>query len=566
MNLLPGPVAVASGRRGVAIGAVLLVGLGVLLIVAGTLHYVRAGVASIGGADAAIQTRLAARSAVRVFARNLHENQSGMLGGAVPEPPATYELFELPGPGDGRLAVARLLPLGPGGSRIVSESAKLDLNLATAEELEATGLLSSIEASTIVAARDARPGGRFVHLSDLLSLEGDGAPGPSRVLGPLDELAILSRVDADAEDIGERIASRLGDDLGPRGGATPLAEVLTIHSFEPDLQIDGSERLLLPESGEGSLDLEGLGPETRQYVQAWLGTSEDREVEKIEGDQVPETESATERDSGTTVDEDEFIRRVWTIADRNGGDAGLALDGFTLVDGGWRNGLLDINLASVEALRGLPGIDEEIAAALVARRESIAEDRRFDRFWPVAEGVVDAERWLPVVSRVTTRSLVWRATLAVGIVPADDPDAPLASPIAWEVVVDCGGARPRLVEIRDVTMLELVARMIAGDDEQVFDVEASEPDGPDEDSDRFRGEPLFSEEPLFERQPLFPGTSLFSEDPLFEGPSLFPGSSDSEGTGFGDSGSSTEPRDALESPLRRDRGPGGRWRPATGSR
>ena len=33
------------GRRGIAIAAVLLVGLGVLLIVVGTLHFVRAGVA-----------------------------------------------------------------------------------------------------------------------------------------------------------------------------------------------------------------------------------------------------------------------------------------------------------------------------------------------------------------------------------------------------------------------------------------------------------------------------------------------------------------------------------------
>ena len=46
-----------SRRRGIAIGAVLLVGLGVLLIVVGTLHFVRAGVASMGGIDDAIQTQ-----------------------------------------------------------------------------------------------------------------------------------------------------------------------------------------------------------------------------------------------------------------------------------------------------------------------------------------------------------------------------------------------------------------------------------------------------------------------------------------------------------------------------
>ena len=58
----------SSGRRGIAIGAVLLVGLGVLLIVVGTLHFVRAGVVSIGGVDGAVQSRFAARSAVRALA------------------------------------------------------------------------------------------------------------------------------------------------------------------------------------------------------------------------------------------------------------------------------------------------------------------------------------------------------------------------------------------------------------------------------------------------------------------------------------------------------------------
>ncbi len=555
-----------SRRRGIAIGAVLLVGLGVLLIVAGTLHFVRAGVASMGSIDDAIQTRLAARSAVRVLALDLHAERDSMLRGASPNPPDSYELFDLSGGQDGRIAVARLLPLGPGGARVASEAARIDLNLATASELAATGLLSASEGATIVAARDARPGGRFEHLTDLLALVGDGAPGPTRVLGPLDEIAILSRVDGDEEDLGERISLRLDGDLGSANGARPLSQVLTVHSFEPDLQVDGSERLLLPGSGEGSLDVDGLDPEIRQYVRAWLETPEDEDAKEGEDADLLEGASALQADSGTKVDEAEFVRRVWAIAERNGGDAGLALDALTSVEGGWRNGLLDINLASSEALQGIEGMDETMARAIVARRDSVAEDRRFDRFWPISEGVVESDAWLKVVPRITTRSLVWRATFAVGIVPADDPDAPLASPVAWEVVIDCGGDRPRLVEVRDVTMLELVARMIVDDDEQALEVEASESDGPDADSDLFSEEPLFSGDPLFESQPLFPETSLFPEASLFEGPSLFPGSSDSEETNFGAPGSSAEPLDAVESPLRRDRGPGGRWRPATGSR
>ena len=321
-----------SRRRGIAIGAVLLVGLGVLLIVVGTLHFVRAGVASMGGIDDAIQNRLAARSAVRVLAADLYSERSGMLRGSSPEPPESYELFDLPGGDGGRIAVARLLPLGPAGARVVSEAGKIDLNLASADELAATGLLSVSEAATIVAARDARPGGRFEHLSDLLALEGDGAPGPARVLGPLDEIAILSRVDGDEEDLGERISMRLDDDLGSSVGGRPLSEVLTVHAFEPDLRRDGSTRLLLSRSGAESLELDDLDPETRAYVEAVLEVPGGRDEDGVEVGDDSEAGSDTDLESSGSLDEDEFVRRIWTIADRNGGDAGLTLDTITPVD------------------------------------------------------------------------------------------------------------------------------------------------------------------------------------------------------------------------------------------
>ena len=76
------------------------------------------------------------------------------------------------------------------------------------KHVRAVALHSGMSWDAILAARDARPGGRFEHLSDLLALEGDGAPGPSRVLGPLDEIAILSRVDGDEEDLGDDECAR----------------------------------------------------------------------------------------------------------------------------------------------------------------------------------------------------------------------------------------------------------------------------------------------------------------------------------------------------------------------
>ncbi|MEE2972656.1 MAG: hypothetical protein VX672_05980 [Planctomycetota bacterium] len=555
-----------AGRRGIALAAVLVVGLGILLIVVGTLHFVRAGVASMGGIDEAIQNRLTARSAVRALAADLFAQRSSMLQGLVPQLPSSYELFDLPGGDGGRIAVVRVLPLGPGGARVGSEAAKLDLNRATAAELTATGLLSASEAATIVAARNSRPGGRFEHLSDLLALEGDAALSPTRILGPPEEIAILSRVDEDEEDLGERISLRLDADLRAGVDARPLVDVLTVHAFEPDLRIDGTSRFLLPGPGE-SVDLEGLGPETGRYVEAWLGSGEESEDDRSGDQEASESDAGVDRESSATPDPNEFVRTIWKIANRNGGDAGIALDALTWTDGGWRNGLLDVNLASQEALLGIEGMDETMAAAVVARRDAVPEDRRFDRFWPIGEGVVDAEAWLAVVPRITTRSLVWRATFAVGSVPADDPEAALSSPIAWEVVVDCGGDRPRLVEIRDVTMLELVVRMLAETEESRPEPEIPGDRPPGEESDGFDGEPLFdqgplfAEESLFDDAPLFPESSPFDEGSIFGERPLFPGSptfgnpdSDPPGTGSGSDAGTGSTRS-------RDRGPGGRWRP-----
>jgi hypothetical protein len=205
-------------------------------------------------------------------------------------------------------------------------------------------------------------------------------------------------------------------------------------------------------------------------------------------------------------------------------------------------------------------MDEAMAAAIVARRDSVAEDRRFDRFWPITEGVVGSEAWLPVVGEVTTRSFVWRATFAVGVVPADDPDAPLESPIVWEVVVDCGGEAPRLVEVRDVTMLELVARMIADSADRAPSFEDPEADASGVDSGLLDDLRLFDDQPLFSEQP------LFEFDSILDGPPLFSGDSTPDDPFAGRSGGAAEPNVPSPTPLPRDRGPGGRWRPATGSR
>ncbi|MFM1833425.1 MAG: hypothetical protein RLZZ461_1741 [Planctomycetota bacterium] len=564
-----------SPRRGLALAAVLVVGLGLLLIAVGTLHLVRAEVSAIAAGEARVQSRFAARAAARALMTELAGQREAVLAGLPLDAPEALELFDLEGGDGGRLAIARLLPVGTSGSRLVPEAGRLDLNVVDAEALIATGLFDRREAEAAIAARDARPSGRFASVLDLLALEGDAAIGPDRVLGSLEDLRILSRVDAMEEDLGERVAARLDADLGP--SEEGLIDVLTVHAFEPDVRRDGSPRAT---ANDASPDLTSLDDATGRLVLAALGAATSGENpdrasrgggRRRSGSRATaeSNESPAPPESTAETTPDALGPRIAALAAGiPDADVGLAYDAITRFDGGWRNGLLDINTAPASALRGINGIDPELAASIVARRDVIDDARRFDRFWPVAEGLVELSIWGGIVDRITTRSTVWRAVIAVGVVPADDVDAPLESPIVWEMVVDLGESRPRLVEVRDVTMLELVARIEAArlGDGSAIERGIGEFDGGIEDASSeglFDESPLFDDEPLFEDAPLFEDDPLFGDSPLFDDAPLFDAGSPFDDPPADRTGSSPRPAGAAGP---RDRGPGGRWRPATSSR
>ncbi len=574
------------GPRGVALAAVLLVGMGIILVALGVIHLVRSEVAGLGAVADLEQSRLFGRSAIRAVAVELARERAFMLRGETPRLSETIELFELED-GSG-VAVARVLPTGPGGALLVAEASKLDLNLVDAESLADTGFMTIEEARTVVAARNARPGGRFDSVLDLLSLVGDVSFGPARFHGPLDEISILSRVDSDQGTAGDRVLARLDADLGAE--VRGLVDLLTVHAFEPNVRRDGSSRLV--DGTAKPEDVESLALEDRDTAALLEKFFQSESPPLADGPADLEGEDATELlgDSESLIEEveqpiansdgDALVPRLRSMQSLGLGDLGLAYDAITDSSGGWRNGLLDINTASTAALLGIEGIGPELAAEIVGRRESVAANRRFDRLWPVVEGLVDAAEWDDIAPRITTRSLLWRMTLAVGVMRDDAVDESLEHPTVWEVVFDCGSVPPRVVELRDVTMLELVARIVAAGSEesefQPFDTGESRSAGEDAGEGLFAGDALFDSAswfddspPLFGDEPsLFEEESLFGEDstPL-EAPSLFETEKPLFGPGVGDAEGSRgggKPADSSEGS--RDRGPSGRWRPATGGR
>ena len=570
--------------RGVALAAVLLVGMGIMLLALGVIHLVRSEVAVLGAAADLEQSRLLGRSAIRAVAVELSRARALMLRGEPPRLPETIELFELDDGIGAGVAIARILPTGPGGTTLVAEAGRLDLNLVDAESLADTGYLNIEEARTVIAARTARPGGRFDSVLDLLSLVGDVSFSPSRMHGPLDEISILSRVDSDEGTTGDRILARLDADLGAE--VRGLADLLTVNAFEPDLRRDGSPRLV--DGSAASEDVESLAIEDRDtaaLLEKFLQSdspSDGDAPEESEGINEGSIDSAgAAREAGPPTSDPEgngLLSRLRSVQSLGLGDLGVAYDSVTDSSSGWRNGLLDINTASTPALLGIRGIGPELAAAIVARRESVTANRRFDRLWPVVEGLVEAKEWDEIAPRITTRSLIWRVTLAVGLVRDGDVGESLEHPTVWEVVFDCGSVPPRVVELRDVTMLELVARLLA--------VRSSESEfQPTDDANGFS--PGDGSSGLGAEGSLFESSSLDEPPSIFEtGPPLF-----EEGSLFGEMASPFEdsvlfdPEKSLFAPdagdaarrgsdgepvgsggVSRDRGPGGRWRSATEGR
>lgn len=514
-------------HRGAVLPAMLLIAMSLLLLAVGVIHMVRAEVVSLGASESLEQSRLIMRSAVHAVGARLQLDREAMLQGGTPDLQGAFDLFET----KTHQAVAILLPLGPHGERVVAEAGKLDLNTASASMIAATGSVSVIESEAIVAARAARGGGRFDRLDDLLSVEGAGID-ETRLYGDLNLLRVLSRVDGKEESLGERGMDRLDLELG--SGSTRLIDLLTVTSFEPDLRADGEPRLTLSDDGvNGSSGTSGA---VQVFFDTMRDTLAEREGLNDEGrDLVPIVVEAFSNQSESAFGSGDLIAE--------------AIDGLTLIEGGWRMGRIDINHAPVEVVRALPGLSETVARSIVDHRETVPEGNRFDRLWPVREGFVTYDAYAEPFNFITTRSLLWRVRIAGGLVLLGDADESIEAPLVWEVLFDCSVSPPRVVEVTDVSMMELLGQMLAAaDEETLVAVEEAETPSPGffDDPLLFDDPPLFDDAPLFDEAALFDDVALFDEAPLFSAPLLF-AEDDPQPEDLGDPSSTT--------------GPIGRWSP-----
>lgn len=431
-------------RRGVVLMAVLVVA-GIGLLLAGTmLLLVRGETASSSRAAEAVRSRSLAWSGVQAVLAELAAQRPAILAGERPQLDPQYLLGD-DGP---RLGVVRLLPAGPGGERISPESSRLDLATITAERLVASGLADEALAAAVIAARDAVPRGRLDSVAGLLAASATlGAAGRAidgvDLHGPLEELDLRGALAGEQGDLAERVLERLD---GPR--LRGLLDLLTVHAAENWLDAEGTPRISIRPPWSEEM---GAAIEAR-----FAGDLADAVRMLLAGEAIFDGKDLAE---GLSLDSDrdlmELLVRVGALAD----EASEIVAGLTFDPEPLRTGRLDLNSASLEAIRTLPGIDEDQAAAIVEVREQLSPQERLDPLWPLLREILRLEQYPEIIELIGVRSACWRLRIACGTVDAESPEGPIEQATVWEIVVDLSGESARLAAIREITLLDLAAQL-----------------------------------------------------------------------------------------------------------
>ena len=423
-------------RRGFVLLAVLVVaGIG-LAVAATVLMLARAETAGARRAAEATRAQVLAWSGLQVVAGELARERGRMLRGEAPRIERQMIVEE-----DGsRLGVVRLLPIGGRGELLVSEGGKIDLLRVSALELEAGGVDPAV-AAAVVAAREAA-GGRLDSVEALV-----GAPGLSMaaLFGPPESLDLRGAIEGREEDRRERILDRLGSDA-----PLALVDLLGVFSIEPSIDSEGEPRVLASP----------WSPDVEEIVREKVGEIAATAIARRLGGERPEGAPApTERD----------LAQALLDAGLPAGEWVAALDVLAVDPSPWRSGRLDLNLAPVEAIRMLPGITPEQAEEIVRVREDLSPEERRTVMWPALREILPLAAYPELVERISPRSLAWRVRLACGSVSTESPEGPIEDATVWEVVIDLSGDRPRFAAIREITQLDLVARLVLHLDEGSFE-------------------------------------------------------------------------------------------------
>ncbi|MCH9057412.1 MAG: helix-hairpin-helix domain-containing protein [Planctomycetes bacterium] len=385
------------------------------------------------------QARALVWSGVQAVMAELATQREDILQGRDPHVTEEWTVFERQ---DGTRGVFRLIPIGADGLPIVSESAKLDVNHATAEMLEALPMIDRTLADAIVQAREQR---LFRSVEELIAVDG-----------------------IDADLLYGQPGAFAGEDALMQGGDRPaLTEVLTVFSFDPNIQA-GIGREGYRHRGDLRINLNT--PWSERLGRAIARRYDDNVANVVKGLK----ERGVEFESKATLVE---VLSDFNVPPR---DWAEVFDVFTVSSDPYLLGRVDVTQASEMVLACLPGFDDAIARSAVEMRDGLDAESLKSPTWLVAEEVLTPVQYAQCADTVTTRSMQWRVRIEAGLLrddaqinwsggdrgnPAEadfeslaylyQEDAGLMDRVVVEAVIDISSARPRVAYLRDLTLMNV---------------------------------------------------------------------------------------------------------------
>ncbi len=441
-------------RAGFALLAVVVVVAAAVLVTTGALFASRAATVHAAASASEARLRHAALDGVALMADRLAQSRAAILAGATPDAESlglSDSLVFSTGEGT-ELVEVRLAPM-PGGGYLESEGAKLDFTRAGDDAIAA--LLedgSSERRALLEAARASRLRSSLDGAASLVS-SGERLRALRELLGGLRTVGAAFAEDAPEEPEAER----------------PLIALVTVHAHESLVASDGSPRI----------DIVSLLGESADVAAASAaGASTPAALDEFSDAEREVFRSVVRRSRGAADD----ARLAKALAGRGVPPERIAavLDRVTTHEGALAPARLDVARAPRAVLAAFPGLGAEAAARIDDVRDSLDEDERATTAWLVDRRVLSPERYAEIVAELSPRSTAWRfrveaSNMALGAGRDADDDASTSATsavpgvgrrfAAFDCIVDVGAEEPRIVFLRDVSLLE-TARILARADSQ----------------------------------------------------------------------------------------------------
>ncbi|MFM7261256.1 MAG: hypothetical protein ACKO3W_11690 [bacterium] len=431
--------------RGFVLLAVLVLVAAAILIATGGIFAARSATASSRASLADTALRGAALDGVAVVADILVSERSIMLAGGRTtleerSDEAERMLFERVD-GDERIEVSLLrMPLG---GLLESEAAKLPaawLDEGSSASLAST-LSEDVAESLVAALRAARDATSVDGIVERLP-EGERAAALRTLLGPLRTFA---QIDEDRD-------------------ALPLVSLVTVHAREALVDPNGAPRLDVI----GALGLNDSDAATSTRSDAALDRFDDAEIAALE--QAARKASA---DPDDALLAEALLARGVELSRRD-----AILSSVTLHAGAIAPARLDLSRAPrgvLAAFAAREGLSDGFAERVETVRATLDDAERAGTAWLVERRVVTTEEHARIAGRITSRSTAWRCRVVARQVMRGEDDVTSASsdramrdtpePVrgaiaAFDAIIEIGSDEPRIVFLRDVSLLD-TARALA---------------------------------------------------------------------------------------------------------